>query len=104
MLVLGFFLNHIDQIVYRAGKFILHGKNFHLARLNLAKVQNVIYQAQQGLSRIADVLRVFHNNGVGRLAQNHFVKAQNCVNRRADFVAHVGKERGFCLAFCLGDF
>ena len=104
VLVIRAFLNHVDQIVYRRRKFILHGNNFHFARFNFAKVKDVVHQPQKRLAGIMNVFRIAQNHGVSRLAQNHFVKTKHRIYRRADFVTHAGKECWFCFVCRLSDF
>ena len=42
-------------------------------------------------------MRVVDDVGVVALAQNHFVHSDDCINRRSNLVAHVGKEGTFCI-------
>ena len=70
----------------------LHGKH-HLAAFDLRHVQHVIDQAQQLLSCQRDLAQaVLHASRIIHMAAGDARHADDRVHRRADIVAHVGKE------------
>ena len=90
--------NHVNQVVEQGRYVIVDGDNFHFARLNLAEVEDIVDETEQGTARRAHAFGVGKNVRVVGFAQNHFVQAEDGINRRANFVAHVRQERRFCLA------
>ena len=81
------------------GKLHLLEHKLQFARFDLGHVENVADEIEEKLSRTVDERYVF---GVTRIAEGteHFIahnvrEAQNCVQRRAQLVAHIGEERRF---------
>ena len=67
--------------------------NHHLAGFDLRKVQNVVQNGQQGISRIPDGVQVILLLHRQRRGQQEIGHPQYAVHRRADLMAHVGQER-----------
>ena len=92
-LILGRWLKQHDHFVQQAFEIELFRAQFKLVRLDLGVIQNVIDDRQQRLARVA--------NGFGikplfrRQAGVHeqFGHANHTIHRRANFMAHIRKER-----------
>ena len=75
----------------------------HAAGFNPAHIQNIINQTEQVLGTGADFLQLVPGFGLEvRIMQRQGIQADNRVHRRPDFMAHIRKKTGFCLAGVLG--
>ena len=90
--------NHVHQVVEGGTQVVFDRQDFHLAGFNFGEVKNVVDDAQQRAARALNFCGVHKNLLVRAFAQNHFVQAEHRVDRRTDFVRHVGKECRLCLA------
>ena len=85
---------------FDAGRFQLEHPGFHLG-----EIQNVIDQAEQQLAGTVDLgeslMRLAAVFGGAQADEGH---AEDAIERRTDFVAHVGEEfaLGFCQPFGIG--
>ncbi len=73
-----------------------------LPRLDLGEVEDVVDDREQGLARIADGGEVLALLGAELALEDQFGHADDGVQRRADFVAHVGQESALGAAGGLG--
>ena len=75
------------------------------AGLNTAHVKNVVDDAEQMLGRQPDLLNMlscsFRDAGI---IQHDAVQPDDCIHRRADFMAHIRQERRLCLVGLIGLF
>jgi hypothetical protein len=82
---------HRDQGIGRNS----HGLRPHQARFQLHQQRDPIHRGQQHMAAVMDILRVLHIAGIAqrpyRLRPDQIGKAQNGVQRRTQFVTHVGQ-------------
>ena len=89
---LGSGLRHVHGVADQVRKTISALDDFELAGFDFGKVQDVVDDVKKRLARGADVSRVADDGGVFSFPEDHFVHAEYGVDRRADFMAHVGEE------------
>ena len=90
--------NHIDQIIDRRTQIVVRRHEFKFSSLNFWKVKNIVYDWKKPFARIFDIFCVSGDFLVLALTDNHFVQAEDSVNRSADFVRHIWKKVRFCPA------
>ena len=83
----------IHKVVHEGRQLIFHGKNVHLARLDLRKIEDVVDDGKQAHGSGARVLRISQHVLVPAFPQDHLVHADNGVDGRPNLMAHHGKER-----------
>ena len=76
--------------------------DLHLAGFDLGHIEDVVEDTQQHLARAADRADHAALAFFGQGAFQDFGHAQNAVQRRPDFMAHIGQEHGFRLARLFG--
>ena len=90
--------HHRDGIGNHVGKVHLVVAQHHAPRLDLCEVQNIVDQGQEVVAGAVNVTAIFGVllDGIAEGAGfDDFRKAQNGVQRRAQFVAHIGQEGRF---------
>ena len=82
-------LGHLGEIEHLFGQL-------ELARLDLRHVEDAVDQLQQMIARLVDQPRIFQiarsAERAEHLVRHHFGEADDGVERRAQFVAHIGEE------------
>ena len=86
-------ISHAIAIIEHRKQVVFFDKKFHLARFNLGNIQDIVHQRQKRVPRILNVLGIFKQSRILAFLQEHRIHSQNAIDRRADFVAHVGKEK-----------
>ena len=92
LLLPGFFGNDIQRFVECGAQIELDRLQFHLASLDLGKIQQIVDQRQQGFAGCTDRLGELQLRLALFRIQQQGGKADHRVERRADFVAHVRQE------------
>ena len=69
---------------------VLHRQNFHLARFNLGNIQYVVNQRKKRMPRILNVQGVVPQVFILTFLEEHGIHSKDSVNRRPDFMAHIG--------------
>ena len=95
ILALSTWVRNAIAIVQYGKQVVFTHQEFHFARFDFRDIQDIIHQRKKRVSRILNILRVFEQSFVFALLQQHGVHAQNTVDWRADFMAHVGQEKAF---------
>ena len=93
-LAAGAFGHQVGETLEQVAEFeggLLH---LQLVGLDLGEVQDVVDQAQQVLARALDLFEVIALAGFGGVFERQVRQTDDRVQRRADFVAHVGQEVG----------
>ena len=84
--------DHIDNLGKEGSCLIGDINDFHLPGFDLGDIQNVIDQRKQQFTGPLDVPCILRHFLGSLLPQNNLVQPDDRVNRRADLMAHAGKE------------
>ena len=90
-----------DFLAHNDRHMRVRAHHLHAPRLNLSQIQNLVDQSQQMLPRIVDVLhrlRLFLVQRAEILRLQHFGETNHRVERRAQFMRHVGEKIAFVFA------
>ena len=88
----------VDDLARRGDKVEAHPIQFHLARLDLGKVEDVVDQAEQVLGVAIDRLQSVEFAFLqvrAELADEALGESHDRIHRRAQFVRHVGEKLAF---------
>ena len=94
------FRNGVNKVGDQRRRTVTHGDDLHLSVLDLGEIQDAVDEGKKVSSRRADVSRVFHDLLAVRLPHDHFVHAQDRINRRSDLMGHIRQETALRLV-CL---
>ena len=85
-------VDHVDQIIQQRAQLIIDGNDLHLARLYLREVENIIDEPEEIFAGGMNVLRVLDGGRLIGRTQDHFVHAEDCIERSSQLVAHAREE------------
>ena len=72
-LVFSFLLHHIHKIVKKGDETVIDIYDLHFPCFDLGEIKDIIYDAQQGIPRCSDALRIHSDVFVLRIPDDHFV-------------------------------
>ena len=75
---------------------------FQLAGIEFRQVENIVEQLHQHFARVMGDRQLLLLLGIQRAVEGQRDHAQQAIERRADFMAHVGQERRACLGHVQG--
>ena len=96
--------HHIVAVVQHRKHAIRNRQNFHLARFDFRYIQNIVNERKQRLACTLNIQGVITQAFIFAFLQEHRIHAQDSINRRTDFMAHVGKKNTLRLACAFGIF
>ena len=88
----GAVFGHAYKVKYHGPDIVGDRNDLHFSGFNLRHIQNVIDHRQKDLGGGLNIVRILRDILGNILAEDHLVQADDRIDRRADFMAHAGKE------------
>ena len=101
--LLGVQRHHLGDFMDQRVQVEVDGFDIELAGVDFREIEDVVDHGQQGMAAVQRDLGVFALFFIQFRGEQEFGHTQHAIHRRADLMAHVGEELGFCFGRAIGD-